>query len=209
MTIVSIWGVLGTVVARALLMPLAFLMFAVPIGESLIPKLQDFSAWFAVKMLDLSKVPVLLEGRSYESQQGQAVKLFAAYYAPGRLDAKVVSLANTLFGKQFWWRTGRGSRCDSWGQSFYVHETFIRSGQPFLVVWSWYWIEGRFTSDEFLAKYLLAKARFLGSHHGAAAIAIATAVATEDPPVPQRAAEVLKEFLNHVALQESLRSNGT
>jgi exosortase A len=63
MTIVSVWGVFGTVVARAMLMPLAFLMFAVPIGEGLIPKLQDFSAWFAVKMLDLSSVPVLLEGR--------------------------------------------------------------------------------------------------------------------------------------------------
>jgi exosortase A len=63
MVIACVWGVLGTEVTRSLAMPLAFLLFAVPAGESVIPKLQDFSAWFAVRMLDLSGVPVLLEGR--------------------------------------------------------------------------------------------------------------------------------------------------
>ena len=44
-------------------MPLVFLFFAVPMGDWLIPWLQDFSAWFAMKLLDLTKVPALLEGR--------------------------------------------------------------------------------------------------------------------------------------------------
>lgn len=57
------WGVLGTAVVRALLFPLAFLIFAVPFGEGLIPWLQDFSAWFAVKLLSLTQIPVLLQGR--------------------------------------------------------------------------------------------------------------------------------------------------
>jgi len=65
--IVLIWGVLGSAVARALLMPLVFLLFAVPFGEAFVPKLQDFSAWFAVKGLDLCGVPVLLEGRFFFS----------------------------------------------------------------------------------------------------------------------------------------------
>jgi exosortase A len=413
MTIVLIWGVLGTVVARALLLPLVFLIFAVPLGEGLIPKLQDFSAWFAVKMLDFSRVPVLLEGRfisvpsgrwevaeacsgiryltssiaigflyaglmyrswirrigfllasvvvpilangfrvygiillaylsgnriaagvdhllygwlfftivmillfcvglwwreesptgvdslsvstpnsrnraqhhphpppgeglrtsrtrsallstlfflvivlaplsarllgnppagiqplnlgappaslpwrmtssdvygwkpsfpssnaeliqSYESQE-QTVKLYLAYCAPGRQDAKLVSSTNSLFDREFWSRTGEEDAAVTLeGQSFYVHETFIRSAQQSLVVWNWYWIDGKFTNNEYFAKYLLARARFLGSHQGAAAIA----VATEDPPGPHRAAEVLKEFLNHIALQENLRLNG-
>jgi exosortase A len=410
MTIVSIWGVLGTVVARALLLPLVFLIFAVPLGESLIPKLQDFSAWFAVKMLDFSRVPVLLEGRfisvpsgrwevaeacsgiryltssiaigflyaglmyrswirrigfllasavvpilangfrvygiillaylsgnriaagvdhllygwlfftivmillfcvgfwwredsrpgvdslsvstphsrdwaqyhppgeglrtsgkrtallsilfflvlvlaplsarllgnppagiqplnlgaplaslpwrmtshdvygwkpnfpasnaeliqSYESP-GQAVKLYLAYSAPGRQDAKLVSSTNSLFDGRLWWRTGEEEAPVTLeGQTFYVHETFIRSAQQSLVVWNWYWVDGKFTNNEYFAKYLLARARFFGSHQGAAAIA----VATEDPPGPPRAAEVLKEFLNHIALQDSLHLNG-
>jgi len=412
MTIVSIWGVLGTVVARVLLLPLVFLLFAVPLGEGLIPKLKDFSAWFAVKMLDFSRVPVLLEGRfisvpsgrwevaeacsgiryvtssiaigflyaglmyrswirrigfllasavvpvlangfrvygivllaylsgnriaagvdhlvygwifftivmillfcvgfwwredsqtgvdshslatpnsrdraqyhphhppgdelrtsgrraallstwfclviglaplsarffwnapagikplnlgaplasapwrmssngvygwkpsfpasnaeliqSYESQE-QAVPSYLAYCAPGRQDTKLVSAMNSLFDRKFWWRTGEGQAAVTLeGQSFYVHETFIRSAQQSLVVWNWYWIDGKFTSNEYFAKYLLARARFLGSRQGAAALA----VATEDPS-GQRAAEVLKEFLNHIALQENLRLNG-
>ena len=32
-------------------------------GDSLIQRLQDFSAWFAIKLLDLTRVPALLEGR--------------------------------------------------------------------------------------------------------------------------------------------------
>jgi EpsI family protein len=85
-----------------------------------------------------------------------------------------------------------------------VRETFIRSAHQSLVVWNWYWVDGRFTSNEYVAKLLLARARFLRRRQSAAAIALAT----EDPPAPQRAAERLKEFLNHIALEESLRSNG-
>ena len=57
-----VWGVFGTVATRPLLFPLAFLLFAVPIGERLIPTLQDFTARFAVATLHFSGVPVLLEG---------------------------------------------------------------------------------------------------------------------------------------------------
>ncbi len=410
MTIVSVWSVLGTVVSRALLMPLVFLMFAVPLGEGLIPKLQDCSAWFAVKMLDLSSVPVLLEGRfisvpsgrwevaeacsgiryltsslvvgflyaglayrswirrvgfflasavvpvlanairvygiillahlsgnriaigvdhllygwlfftivmfflltvgfwwrekpkgeldtlsasaanskdfaqyhsaggelqtpakrtalfatlfflvlglaplstrflwsrsdgipplnltapvaslpwhitsndayvwkpsflppnaeflqSYQSQT-RAVKLYVAYYAPGRQDAKLVSSTNSLFDRKLWWRTGEEEAAVALeGQSFQVHETFIRSAQRSMVVWNWYWVDGKFTNNDFVAKLLLARARFLRSRQGAAAIALAA----EDPPGQQRAVEVLKEFLTHISLQERLRVNG-
>lgn len=57
------WTVLGTEVARALLFPLIFLFFAVPMGEALVPPLQGFTALFALKALDLSGIPVYLEGR--------------------------------------------------------------------------------------------------------------------------------------------------
>src|SRR5580704_806465 len=406
MTIMAIWGVLGTVVTRALVMPLAFLMFAVPAGESVIPKLQDFAAWFAVKMLDFSRVPVLVEGRfisvpsgrwevaeacsgmryltssitigflyaglayrtwirrigflfasavvpvlangfrvygiillaylsgnriaagvdhliygwifftivmillfcvgfwwrekpeaentllprsaqdpedsararsegeglrtsakrtvlffvlfilvvglgpfsakviwspagellplhlvapeaslpwrissrdasawnpsfsapnaeltqSYESNE-HIVKLHLACYGPAQQDAKLVSSTNILFDKKYWLRTGEDETAVTvGGQSFYVHEEFIRSAQQSLVVWNWYWVDGRFTSNEYLTKYLLARTRFLRSHQPTAAIALAT----EDPQGPQEAAEVLEGFLNHVALQRTL-----
>lgn len=53
----------GTEVARRLLFPLCFLFFAWPVGNFLVPILQDYTAWFAVLMLKLGGVPVYLEGR--------------------------------------------------------------------------------------------------------------------------------------------------
>ncbi|CAH9019199.1 exosortase A [Candidatus Nitrosacidococcus sp. I8] len=58
-----IWGILGNRVVRALTFPLAYLFFAVPIGEALIPPLQDFTAYVSVKGLQITGVPVYLEGR--------------------------------------------------------------------------------------------------------------------------------------------------
>src|SRR5712664_4199840 len=63
MIVTLIWGEIGTPAVRVLGMPLVFLFFAVPMGDSLIPWLQDYSAWFAIKLLDLTRVPALLEGR--------------------------------------------------------------------------------------------------------------------------------------------------
>ena len=62
MLIVMIWSQVGTRAAKALLMPLAFLLFAIPMGDGLIPALQDLSARIAVKLLDFSRIPVLSEG---------------------------------------------------------------------------------------------------------------------------------------------------
>jgi len=56
------WVVLGTEITRALLFPLLFLFFSVPVGEDLVPVLQDYTAWFVVKGLQASGVPVFWEG---------------------------------------------------------------------------------------------------------------------------------------------------
>jgi exosortase A len=58
------WILLGTPLFVMLLFPLAFLLFAVPMGEFLVPWLQDFTAFFTVKSLQLSGIPVFWEGRS-------------------------------------------------------------------------------------------------------------------------------------------------
>ena len=58
-----VWTALGSAVIRVLRFPLGFFWFAVPIGEFLVSPLQDFTAFFAVKGLELSGVPVILEGR--------------------------------------------------------------------------------------------------------------------------------------------------
>ena len=59
----TVWSILGTKSARVLLFSLAFLFFAVPAGKSLVPPLQDFTAWFTTLALRLSGIPVVLEDR--------------------------------------------------------------------------------------------------------------------------------------------------
>lgn len=48
----------GGRITRQILFPLAFLLFAVPLGNALIPHLQDLTAWFAVAALRASGIPV-------------------------------------------------------------------------------------------------------------------------------------------------------
>lgn len=58
-------AVLGPQVALAVLFPLAFLLFAVPAGESLVPKFMDWTADFTVVALQLSGIPVYREGNYF------------------------------------------------------------------------------------------------------------------------------------------------
>lgn len=55
----------GWVVARALLFPLAFLLFAVPLGDALTPVLMQWTADFTIAALRLSGVPVYREGLQF------------------------------------------------------------------------------------------------------------------------------------------------
>lgn len=54
--------IFGWDVFRALLFPLLYLYFMVPFGEFLIPRLQDITAYIAVRALQLSGIPVFWEG---------------------------------------------------------------------------------------------------------------------------------------------------
>jgi exosortase A len=58
------WAVLGTRVASALCIPLAFLFFAVPFGDFLVPRLMDWTADFTVAAIKASGVPVYREGNN-------------------------------------------------------------------------------------------------------------------------------------------------
>ena len=55
-------AILGPRVCRVLIFPLAYLLFAVPIGDQLVPSLQEFTAMFTVKALRLAGVPVFSDG---------------------------------------------------------------------------------------------------------------------------------------------------
>ena len=63
MLVCAVPAVLGTAVARRLMFPLAFLFFAVPIGEFMLPTLMQWTADFTVSALRASGVPVYREGQ--------------------------------------------------------------------------------------------------------------------------------------------------
>ena len=50
---------------RRILFPLAYLLFAVPLGDFLVGPLQDVTAVFTVWALQLTGIPVYLEGRFF------------------------------------------------------------------------------------------------------------------------------------------------
>jgi len=63
-------ALLGWQVARKLAFPLGFLVFAVPLGEFLIPLLMDWTARFTVLGLRLSGVPVYQDGLEFVIPSG-------------------------------------------------------------------------------------------------------------------------------------------
>ena len=66
----AVWCVLGTPTARVLVIPLAFLFFAVPFGEFLIPSMINATADFTVAALRGSGVPVYREGNYFSIPSG-------------------------------------------------------------------------------------------------------------------------------------------
>lgn len=56
------WALLGWRVTLALSFPMFFALFAVPFGDFIIPTLMQFTAWFVVKAVELSGIPVFREG---------------------------------------------------------------------------------------------------------------------------------------------------
>lgn len=65
-----VWAVLGTQVARVLAFPLAFLFFAVPVGQFMVPKLIELTADFTVLALKATGVPVYRQGNHFQIPSG-------------------------------------------------------------------------------------------------------------------------------------------
>jgi exosortase A len=70
MLIAAVWTLLGWQVFRALLFPLMFLFFAVPVGEFLIQPLMGVTADFTVAMLQFTGIPVYREGTFFSIPSG-------------------------------------------------------------------------------------------------------------------------------------------
>ncbi|WOJ98300.1 exosortase A [Congregibacter brevis] len=67
---ISVWLLLGRALASAIAFPLLYLFFAVPIGQSLIPPMMEFTADFTVYMVQVSGIPVFRDGLLFQLPSG-------------------------------------------------------------------------------------------------------------------------------------------
>ncbi|NAW66218.1 exosortase A [Photobacterium halotolerans] len=90
-----LWAVLGTAIIRRFWFPLLYLLFAVPFGESLVPRLQIITADLSVWLLNISQIPVYREGlyltipngRFYVAEACSGIRFLMSSVALGTLFA--------------------------------------------------------------------------------------------------------------------------
>ena len=90
-----IWLLIGTAAAKTILFPLIFMLFSIPVGEQLIPYLQEIAADGSVALLRLTGVPLFRSGLYIEIPQGRflvaeacsGVSFFIASFVIGSLYA--------------------------------------------------------------------------------------------------------------------------
>jgi len=70
MLVLAVPAVIGTRAARRIAFPLAFLFFAVPAGEFLMPQLMEWTADITVFALRLTGIPVYREGQNFHIPTG-------------------------------------------------------------------------------------------------------------------------------------------
>jgi len=66
-----IWLVIGNKAAKQIAFPLYFMLFAIPVGEQLIPYLQELTTNLAVPLIELSGVPIYRNGLYLDIPQGR------------------------------------------------------------------------------------------------------------------------------------------
>ena len=68
--ILVIISILGIRISRQISFPLAFLLLSVPIGDFMLPKLMEWTAWFTILALRASGIPVYQEGLQFVIPSG-------------------------------------------------------------------------------------------------------------------------------------------
>ncbi len=91
----------GPQVTRALLFPLGFALFLVPVGEELVPLMQRVTAELIMPMLHLSGIPAVIEGIFITTPRGY----FAVAEACSGVKFLVAIAALATFAAHLWFRT--------------------------------------------------------------------------------------------------------
>jgi len=129
--------------------------------------------------------------QTYQGPRGR-VDLYIAFYARQRQGAEAINARNSVVGARPWNRAGGGRATITVdGKALDVAQTRILGPGGGRLVWHWYWVDGRFTSNRYIAKFLEVKAKLLAGKTAAAAIVLAADYRDR----PRDAARVLRDFL--------------
>lgn len=132
---------------------------------------------------------------TYTNDAGERVDLFIAYYARQREGAEVVQFNNDLIDTERWVRaSGSSGRTAIGGTVLPVEQLRLIARGRQRIVWHWYWVDGRLTTNPYVAKLLEVKAKLLGTEQAAAAVAVSSEYVHE----PEEAKERLARFLEAV-----------
>ncbi len=107
---------------------------------------------------------------------GRVVGLFLAYYRNQDEQHKLVSSTNALVKSEdpYWAQVGSGTREISFAEQEIKVRTVVLRGRPPLrmLVWQWYWVNGRWTASDVMAKAYLALSRLTGNGDDSALIVL-------------------------------------
>lgn len=114
----------------------------------------------------------IAEKRVYATQDGMR-DLFVAYYGMQGPGKEVVGFDNDFIGRGYnTIAPARTVTATVNGQPVTVVEHRLGGEKGIRLVWSWYWVDGRFTHSAVTAKILQAKANLLGGERRAAFVAV-------------------------------------
>jgi EpsI family protein len=107
------------------------------------------------------------------------VGLYVGYYRNQREGAELITSQNTLVhNKQLTWgNIGEASRVVVFdNKKLHVIEARLRGQSRSLLVWRWYWVDGRYVVNSYWAKLLQAKSKLLGNGDDAAVVIVYTEI---------------------------------
>lgn len=134
------------------------------------------------------------ELRRFYRSGAQTVGLTLLYYRQQTRDSKVISSSNHLVEEQnpTWRVLHSGAREEAApGGALAVRETAVVGPTGRMLIWHWYWMDGRFTGNEYVGKLLHIRSKLL---HGEDDGAVVMLFAPYDEK-PEQARAALRAFL--------------
>lgn len=176
----ALWGLVALAVVMSWRPVLGMLNEQGQHGAVRLPALQATAAWRPVEPSRIPAWSPYYSGMRSELREvwgagERPVGLYIAYYRDQGPGAELINSVNRVMINKHavWAMTAYGNREAELGAlRLPVRSTELLSKQGHILVWHWYWIGGRWTTNDYLAKLYLALSRLGGRGDDAAAVMI-------------------------------------